>query len=157
MALTYSIHHADRLVVAVVGGAFVRREVERYLADILATGCGPYAKLFDIVRAANPLDSEDMRALGSRIRILGAIGPMAPLAIVTSTTLRPVAEAFASYATAPRSIQLFDGEQAARHWLHATSLHATSLCAGALKRQPARYCRAFTSPTKNKPKEQSHD
>jgi hypothetical protein len=117
MALTYSIHHPDRLVVAVVEGAFVRREVERYLADIFAAGCGPYAKIFDIARAANPLHAEDMSVLGSRIRLLGAIGPMGPLAIVTSNSLRPVAEAFASHATAPRSIQLFDGEQAARAWL----------------------------------------
>jgi len=117
MALTYSIHHADRLVVAVVEGAFVRRDVERCLADIFAAGCGTYAKLFDIVRATNPLQGDDMRALGERIRILGAMGPMGPLAIVTSNTLRSMAEAYASHATAPRSIRLFDGEQAARDWL----------------------------------------
>lgn len=117
MALTYSIHHEDRLVIAVVDGAFVRRDVERYLADIFAAGCGSYGKLFDIVRAANLLDAEDMRALGSRIRILGAMGPMGPLAIVTSSALRPVATTFASFATAPRSIELFDAEPQARSWL----------------------------------------
>ncbi len=117
MALTYSIHHAERLVVAIVDGAFVRREVERYLADIFAAGCGPYAKLFDIARAGNPLPSEDMRAIGARIRILGAMGPMGPLAIVTSNTLRPTAETFVSYAAATRSIRLFDGEREARSWL----------------------------------------
>ena len=117
MALTYSIHHDDRLVVAIVDGAFVRRDVERYLAEIFAAGCGSYAKLFDMARAANSLDAEDMRALGSRIRILGAMGPMGPLAIVTSTTLRPVATTFASFATAPRLIELFDSEPEARSWL----------------------------------------
>jgi hypothetical protein len=117
MALTFSIHHPDRLVVAIVDGAFIRRDVERYLADIFAAGCGPYAKLFDIARAGNPLPSEDMRAIGARIRVLGAMGPMGPLAIVTSNTLRPTAESFVSYATATRSIRLFDGEREARSWL----------------------------------------
>jgi hypothetical protein len=117
MALTYSIHHEDRLVIAVVDGAFVRRDVERYLADIFAARCGSYGKLFDIARATNPLDAEDMRALGARIRILGAMGPMGPLAIVTSSALRPVATTFASFATAPRLIELFDAEPQARSWL----------------------------------------
>jgi pimeloyl-ACP methyl ester carboxylesterase len=118
MALTYAIHHPDRLVTAVVDGAFIRRDVERYLADIFAAGCGPYAKLFDIARADNLLPSEDMRAIGERIRILGAMGPMGPLAIVTSNALRPTAETFVSYAAASRSIRLFEGERDARSWLH---------------------------------------
>ncbi len=117
MALTYAIHHPDLLVTAVVEGAFLRRDVERYLADIFAAGCGPYAKLFDIAGAGNPLPSEDMRAIGARIRILGAMGPMGPLAIVTSATLRPTAETFVSYAEASRAIRLFEGEGAARSWL----------------------------------------
>ena len=119
MALTYAIHHPDRLVTAVVEGAFIRRDVERYLADIFAAGCGPYAKLFDIARAGNLLPSEDMRAIGARIRILGAMGPMGPLAIVTSNGLRPTAEAFVSYAAASRSIRLFESERDARSWLQA--------------------------------------
>ena len=117
MALTYAIHHPNRLVTAVVEGAFIRRDVEQYLADIFAAGCGPYAKLFDIARAGNLLPSEDMRAIGAGIRILGAMGPMGPLAIVTSNTLRPTAETFVSYASASRPIRLFDGEGEARAWL----------------------------------------
>ena len=118
MALTYAIHHPERLATAVVEGAFIRRDVECYLADIFAAGCGPYAKLFDLARASNPLPSEDMRAIGARIRILGAMGPMGPLAIVTSNALRPTAETYVSYAAASRSIRLFEGEYDARSWLH---------------------------------------
>lgn len=117
MALTYAIHHPDRLITAIVEGALIRRDIERYLADIFAAGCGPYAKLFDIARAGNPLPSEDMRAIGARIRILGAMGPMGPLAIVTSPLLRPTAETFVSYAAASRSIRVFEGERDARSWL----------------------------------------
>lgn len=117
MALTYAIDHSDRLVTAVVEGAFVRRDVERCLADVFAVGGGPYAKILDIARAGNALASEDLRALGARIRILGAMGPMGPLAIVTSPAMRPTAETFVSYAAAPRSVRLFDGEREARTWL----------------------------------------
>jgi hypothetical protein len=117
MALRYSIHHPERLVVASVDGAFIRRDVERYLADIFAAGCGAYAKLFDIARAGNPLPLEDMRTIGARIRVLGAMGPMGPLAIVTTNTLRPTAESFVSYEAATRSIRLFDAEHEARSWL----------------------------------------
>ena len=85
-------HHRRRCLHPARGRALSRR----YLRRGLRTLC----QAFDIARAGNPLPSEDMRAIGARIRILGAMGPMGPLAIVTSNMLWPTAETFVSYASA---------------------------------------------------------
>ena len=119
MPVTWSISHAERLVVAVAGEETTRQDVERYWAEIAAAGGMPYAKLFDAKHAIGSFDMADLRSLGKTMTDYARQGPVGPIAIVVGGEAElEMAKVFGEAAgNIDRAFRIFGEVPEARQWL----------------------------------------
>jgi hypothetical protein len=120
MPLHWTVSHPQRLVIAIAKSDVQAQEVEKYLADIFAQGCGPYRKMFDVSQTDTAFDESVLKGFAETVRRHAAAGPVGPIAIVAAgdESFRQ-AGVFAEAATVDRPIKIFREQHEARRWLNA--------------------------------------
>ena len=77
----WTVSHPQRLVIAIAKSDVQAQEVEKYLADIFAQGCGPYRKMFDVSQTDTAFDESVLKGFA----FVPAPGPSAPTLDDTKT------------------------------------------------------------------------
>jgi hypothetical protein len=118
VAITWTIDHHQRTLVAECDGVVTLRELENYLAAVVEAGTASYRKLFDSSRATTSMTEEEIVMLGVRIRACHGGSVMGPLAlVVASDQPQGLDRVFGALAAADRPIRIFRAVRAARRWL----------------------------------------
>lgn len=118
MPLHWTIDAEQKLVTVVAEGEVGRADIETYLDAVEAADAAGYRKLFDGARGNTRMGSEDVLALGVRMREAHARGPMGALAaVVPANKAEPVARLLGIMATADRPMRVFRDIAAARKWI----------------------------------------
>lgn len=117
MAIHWDIDSLQQIFVATAEGDVTRAEVDAMLNALEAAGATSYCKLFDARAATTRLDTEELLAIGARIRSLqhGAVGPLA--FVMQKHRLGRLARILGILATAHRPMRLFEQLEPARRWL----------------------------------------
>lgn len=121
MPVHWEIDQQQKLVTVVAEGDVTRAEVEAYLDAIGQGGLYGYNKLFDGTRAATRMTSEEILALGARMRALHAEGhPMGALAaVVPDLQVEAVSRVLGMLAAADRPMRVFHQVGPARKWIRS--------------------------------------
>lgn len=119
MAVTWTVSHKERLVIAVARGPLAVPEIATYLEEVAAAGCMAYRKIFDLTHAqVSPHFQDSIEALRPVIARYALAGKMGPLAIVARTPeSHQAAQRYLARAVAPRALALFPELHEARVWL----------------------------------------
>jgi hypothetical protein len=116
--ITWTISHAERLVVARAEGPISLRDIEALLDDVVIKEAIGYRKLFDARGSVGTYSDEDVMALGARIQAYVRLNLSGAAAIVVDSQKQfNVALRFANIAKAKRPIQVFYSPEEARAWL----------------------------------------
>ncbi|MDP1751580.1 MAG: hypothetical protein Q8L22_19190 [Reyranella sp.] len=118
MPLHWTIDPEFRFVSVVAKGDVSRLEVEQLLDEMASREAMAYRKLFDGWDGDTAMGSEDLLALGVRMRAHHALGPMGPLALVLpDKKAEIVVPILGMLAAADRPMRIFETSQKARRWL----------------------------------------
>jgi hypothetical protein len=118
MPITWTISHADRLVVARAEGLVSLKDIEALLDDVVVKDAITYRKLFDARGATGEANDADVMSLGARIQAYVSLGLEGAAALVVdSQSQYNIAVRFANIAKARRPIQVFYSPEEARAWL----------------------------------------
>ncbi len=118
MPLRWTIDPHQRMLTAVAEGDVTRAEFETYLDTLDAAGAHGYRKLFDGGRGSTRMPSEDILALGVRMRAAHATGPIGALAVVVPDDFADaVGRVLGMLAAADRPMRVFGTLGPARKWL----------------------------------------
>jgi hypothetical protein len=120
MPIQWGVDHTARLVAAVATGPVSRTDVETYLDSLVREATLSYRKVFDMSECRLALSTDDMRAIGQRIRGHESMGPMGRVAVIAgSDELFEQARQFEAIIVAERPLQVFRDAAAAYDWLTA--------------------------------------
>jgi hypothetical protein len=118
MPITWTISHADRLVVARAEGPVTLKDIEGLLDDVVVKDAITYRKMFDARGAVGAYTDADVMSLGARIQAYVSLGLSGAAAIVVdSQSQYNTAMRFANIGKAKRPIQVFYSPEEARVWL----------------------------------------
>src|SRR5262245_9491800 len=117
MPVHWHIDSLRQLFVATAEGDVTRAEVDDMLNALEGAAATGYCKLFDATQATTRMDTEELLAIGARIRLLqhGAVGPLA--FVMQKHRLARLARILGILATARRPMRLFEQLEPARRWL----------------------------------------
>lgn len=119
MPITWGVNHAARLVSAKATGELSRTDIEGYLDGLVAAATLSFRKVLDMADSRLALSSEDMAALGARIRGHESMGPMGSVAIIAaSDDLYDQIRLFESVVDADRPLKIFRDAEMAYAWLN---------------------------------------
>lgn len=119
MPIAWGVNHAARLVTAKAVGELGRTDIEEYLDGLVAAATLSYRKVLDMADARLALSSEDMTAIGARIRDHEAMGPMGSVAVIArSDALYDQIRLFESVVHASRPLKIFRAAEMAYAWLN---------------------------------------
>lgn len=119
MPIIWGVNHAARLVSAKATGELSRTDFEDYLDGLVAAATLSFRKVLDMADSRLALSSEDMAALGARIRGHESMGPMGSVAIITgSDELYDQIRLFESVVDADRPLKIFRDREMAYAWLN---------------------------------------
>jgi hypothetical protein len=119
MPIVWGVHHAARLVSAKATGELSRTDIEEYLDGLVAAATLSFRKVLDMTDSRLALNSEDMAALGARIRGHESMGPMGSVAIIAgSDDLYDQIRLFESVVDADRPLKIFRDAEMAYAWLN---------------------------------------
>lgn len=118
MSLHWSIDPQQKLVTAVADGDVTRVEFDAFLEDMNRAGADGYRKLFDGGRGDTRMGTEDILALGARMRAMHERGPMGPLAVVVPEGhVETIGRVLGMLAAAKRPMRVFRQLGPARKWI----------------------------------------
>ena len=119
MSLHWTIDRKQRLVTAVADGDVTRAEFEAFLDAIRNAGAYGYRKLFDGAHGDTQMNSEELLALGARMRASHGEGPIGALAaVISDDKAELVARVLGILATAKRPMRIFRQVAPARRWIN---------------------------------------
>ena len=118
MPIVWGVNHAARLVSAKATGELSRTDIEDYLDGLVAAATLSYRKVLDMAECRLVLSSEDMSAIGARIRGHESRGPMGSVAVIAgSDELYDRIRQFESVVDAHRPLKIFRDAEMAYAWL----------------------------------------
>jgi hypothetical protein len=117
MPIHIDVFHPDRLVIAVVRGAFTADDVRDAVHQILASDVLHYGKLIDIASPTSPMDRAGVEAIATFVSRSDdrARGPVA--FVVSPGQAADNAETFARLTAGLRPVKVFQSLHEARKWL----------------------------------------
>lgn len=119
MPIVWGVDHAARLVSMKAAGELDRTSIDDCLDGLVAAATLSYRKVLDMTQGRLALSSEDMAAIGVRIRTHEARGPMGSVAvIVDSDELYDQIRRFESFVGAHRALKIFRDAETAYAWLN---------------------------------------
>jgi len=118
MPIAWGVDHAARLVSAKATGELSRADIEAYFDGLAAAATLSYRKVLDMAQCRLAVSSNDMAALGARIRGHESKGPMGSVAVIAgSDELYDQIRLFESVVDADRSLKIFRDAEMAYAWL----------------------------------------
>jgi hypothetical protein len=118
MPILWGVHHATRTVVATASGELRLADLEHYLDGLAAAATLSYCKVFDLTQGRLALSTDEMLALGARIRGLESRGSMGKVAIIAAADeAYRQARLFETFVVADRPLKIFRHAAAAYEWL----------------------------------------
>jgi hypothetical protein len=118
MPIVWGVNHAARLVTVTATGELGRADIEEYLDSLVAAATFSYRKVLDMTECRLALSSEDMSAIGARIRGHEAMGSMGSVAVIAgSDELYSQVRHFESVVHADRPLKIFRDAEMAYAWL----------------------------------------
>lgn len=118
MPIVWGVNHAARLVSAKATGELSRTDMEDYLDGLVAAATLSFRKVLDMGDSHLALSSDDMLAVGARIRGHEAMGPMGSVAVIArSEELYDRIRQFESVVGAHRPLKIFRDSEMAYAWL----------------------------------------
>jgi hypothetical protein len=118
MPIVWGVNHAARLVSAKATGELDRTDIEDYLDGLEAAATLSYRKVLDMTQSRLALSSDDMAALGVRIREHESMRPMGSVAVIAgSEELYDRIRLFESVVDAHRQLKIFRNAEMAYAWL----------------------------------------
>ena len=120
MPIQWGVDHAARLVAAVATGPVTRSDIETYLDSLMRDATLSYRKVFDMGECRLALSTEDMLALGVRVRDHESMRPMGRVAVIAvADELYEQARQFEVIVVAERQLRVFRDTASAFDWLAA--------------------------------------
>ena len=118
MPIVWGVNHAARLVSGKATGELRRTDIDDYLDGLVAAATLSYRKVLDMTESRLALSSEDMAAIGARIRGHEAMGPMGSVAVIAGTDdIYDQIRQFESVVDAQRALKIFRNAEMAYAWL----------------------------------------
>lgn len=118
MPIVWGVNHATRLVSAKATGELGRTDIEDYIDGLDAAATLSYRKVLDMTQGSLALSSDDMAALGERIRAHESRTPMGSVAVIAgSEELYDRFRLFESVVDAQRQLKVFREAEMAYAWL----------------------------------------
>lgn len=118
MPIVWGVNHTARLVSAKATGELGRTDIEDYLDGLEAAATLSYRKVLDMTQSRLALSSDDMAAIGARIRAHESLGPMGGVAVIAgSEELYDRVRLFESVVDASRPLKIFRDAEMAYAWL----------------------------------------
>ena len=118
MPLHWTIDPQDKLITAVAEGDITRGDFEAFLNASKAAGAQHYRKLFDGTRGTLRMASEDIMALGARMRASHETATMGALAaVVPDGDSEAISRVLGMLAAADRRMRVFRQVATARRWI----------------------------------------
>lgn len=118
MPLHWTIDSKERLLTVVAEGDISRAEFEAYLDVIDKAGLHTYRKLFDGARGETSMGSENILAMGVRMRTSHQTQAVGPLAVVVpEDKIAMVSRVLGMLAAANRPMRVFHEVGPAREWI----------------------------------------
>jgi hypothetical protein len=119
MPIMWGVNHAARLVSARVTGELSRTDIEDCLDGLVATATLSFRKIVDMSEGRLAVSSEDMAAVGARIRAHENEQSMGSVAIIAaSDELYDQIRLFESVVDARRPLKIFRDAEMACAWLN---------------------------------------
>jgi hypothetical protein len=120
MPIVWGVNHAARLVSAKATGELARADIDDYLDGLDAAATLSYRKVLDMTQSSLALSSDDISAIGARIRAHESLGPMGSVAVIAaSEELYDRVRLFESVVDASRPLKIFRDAEMAYAWLAA--------------------------------------
>lgn len=118
MPIVSGVNHAARLISAKATGELGRTDIEDFLDGLVAAATLSYRKVLDMSQGRLVLSSDDMTAIGERVREHETMGPMGSVAVITATEEQYDAiRLFESVVNANRALKIFRDAEMAYAWL----------------------------------------
>lgn len=122
MPIHIDVFHPNRLVIAVVRGAFAADDVRTAVLQFLDSDVLHYRKLIDIASPTTPIDKAGVEALANLVLARTDDRPRGPLAFVVSLGhAADNAGIFAKLTEGKRVVKVFQNLHEARKWLDEQS------------------------------------
>jgi hypothetical protein len=119
MAIVWGVDHAARLVTARATGELSRTDIEDYLDGLAAAATLSFRKVLDMSDSGLALSSDEMAAIGVRIRGLESIGSMGRVAVIAgSDEVYDQISQYESVVGAHRPLKIFRDAEMAYAWLN---------------------------------------
>jgi SpoIIAA-like len=118
MPIVWGVNHAARLVSMKATGELNRTDIEAYLDGLVTAATLSYRKVLDMTECRLALTSDDMAAIGARIRAHEAQRRMGSVAVIAgSNELYDQIRRYDSFVDAQRPLKVFRDAAAAYAWL----------------------------------------
>lgn len=118
MPVAWGVDHATRTVVATASGVLRSADIENYLDGLAAAATLSYRKVFDLAGGRLALSTDEMLALGARLRGHESRAPMGRVAVIAvSDEAYRQARLFETLVVADRPLKVFRDAGAAYGWL----------------------------------------
>ena len=119
MPILWGVNHAARLVSAKATGELGRTDIEDYLDGLAAVATLSFRKVLDMSESRLALSSEDMAAIGVRIRGHETVGSMGRVAVIAgSDEVYDQIRQYESVVGAHRPLKIFRDAEMAYAWLN---------------------------------------
>ena len=119
MPIAWGVDHAARLVSARATGELSRADIEAYIDGLVAAATLSYRKVLDMAECRLAVSSDDMAALGARVRGRESKGPMGSVAVIAgSDDVYDRIRLFESVVDADRPLKIFRDAEMAYAWLN---------------------------------------
>jgi hypothetical protein len=119
MPVIWGVDHAARLVSARASGELSRTDIEDFLDGLVASAILSFRKVLDMADSRLALGSDDMVAIGVRIRAHESMGPMGSVAVIAgSDEVYDQVRLFESVVGAHRPLKIFRDAEMAYAWLN---------------------------------------
>jgi len=118
MPIVWGVNHVARLVSAKATGELGRTDFEDYLDGLVAAATLSYRKVLDMTQSRLVLSSDDMTAIGKRVRAHERMGPMGSVAVIAASEEQyDSVRQFESVLDASRPLKIFRDAEMAYAWL----------------------------------------
>ena len=137
MPIIWGVNHAARLVTARATGELSRTDIEDYLEGLAAAATLSFRKVLDMSESRLALSSDDMAAIGMRIRAHETMGSMGRVAVIAgSDEVYDQIRQYESVVGAHRPLKIFRDAELAYAWLNVGLPRGVELAG--TRRAPAR-------------------
>lgn len=118
MPIQWGVDHAAHLVAAVATGPVTRTDIESYLDSLMRGATLSYRKVFDMGECRLAMGTDDMLAVGERVRAYESMGPMGRVAVIAAADeLYEQVRVFETIVVAERPMRIFRDTASAFDWL----------------------------------------